>query len=264
MKVGVCIKQVPDTDTRIRVNAAGTGIETADVKWVTNPYDEYALELAMRLKDAKKATDVVVFAIGDASLDQRIRDSLARGADRGVRLDDASFAGSDSLGRARIFGAAAKKEGISLLFCGRQDIDDDQGAVPAMIAEVNGWNQVSWVDKVELEGETVKAVRVAGGGAKEVVTAQAPAVLSVDKLDKDPRMATLPLIMAAKKKPLAVVDAAGLGLAAGSVGAGAALVSEGNLGLPPARPAGRILKGDSAAAVAAELVRLLREEAKVI
>lgn len=264
MKVGVCLKQVPDTDTRIKVNAAGTGIETADVKWVINPYDEYALELALRLKDAKKATEVVIFSIGDAGSEQRIRDGLARGADRAVRLDDAAFAGSDALGRARIYAAAVQAEGIQLLCCGRQDIDDDQGAVPGMVAELCGWRQVSWVDKVEVEGDTFKATRAAGGGAKEVIGGKLPAVLTVDKLDKDPRYATLPGIMAAKKKAIAVKNAAAVGVDAGAIGAGAAQTVEGGMGLPPARPAGRILKGDSAAAVAAELVRLLREEAKVI
>lgn len=263
MKVGVCLKQVPDTDTRIRVNAAGTGIETADVKWVINPYDEYALEMALRLKDAKKATEVVIFTIGDASWEQRIRDGLARGADRAVRLDDAAFAGSDALGKARILAAAAKGEGIELLCCGRQAIDDDQGSVAGMIAEVLGWNQVSWVDKVEVDGGSFTAARAAGGGAKEIVSGALPAVVTVDKLDKEPRYATLPGIMAAKRKPIAVKDGAAIGVDAGTVGAGAALVVESGMGLPPARPAGRILSGEPAA-VAAELVRLLREEAKVI
>lgn len=263
MKVGVCLKQVPDTDTRIRVNAAGNGIDASEVKWIINPYDEFALELALKLKDAKKATEVVIFTIGEAAVEQRIRDGLARGADRAVRLDDPAFAGSDALGRARILAAALKSEGIGLALCGRAAIDGDQGATPAMIAEVLGWRQASWVEKLDIEGETFTATRAADGGTKEVVKGATPAVLTVDKLEKDPRTATLPGIMAAKKKQIAVKNAAAIGVDAGSVGAGAALVVEESMGLPPARPAGRMLSG-APAQVAAELVRLLRDEAKVI
>lgn len=263
MKIGVCLKQVPATDTRIRINGAGNGIETADVKFEINPYDEYALEAAAQLKDQKKATEVVIFSLGDATVEARIRDGLARGADRGVRLDDPAFAGSDSLGKARILAAAIKAEGIDLVLCGRQAIDTDSSAVPAMIAELLGAAQASWVDKLTVDAGTFTANRAAGGGAREVVSGSLPAVITCDKGLNTPRYASLPNIMAAKKKPIVVKGAAALGLDAGSVGAGAALVVETRLGLPPARPAGRILKGD-AAAVSAELVSLLRNEAKVI
>ena len=263
MKIGVCLKQVPATDTRIRVNPSATGILTDDVKWEINCYDEYALEEAIRLKQAGKGTEVVIFSIGEAGTEARIRDGLARGADRAVRLDDAAFAGSDSLGKARILAAAIKAEGIGLVLAGRAAIDGDNGAVPAMVAELLGWPQVSWADKLTIEGETFTAQRAAGSGSKEVVTGRVPVVVTCDKGLNDPRYATLPGIMAAKKKPIVVKDAAALGLDAGSVGAAAALVVEEAMSLPPARPAGRILQGD-AATTAAELVRLLREEAKVI
>lgn len=263
MKIGVCLKQVPATDTRIRVNPTATAILTDDVKWEINPYDEYALEEAIRLKQAGKGTEVVIFSLGDASCEARIRDGLARGADRAVRLDDPALAGSDALGRARALAAAIQQEGIGLLLCGRQSIDTDTGAVPAMIAELLGWRQASWVDKLVLDGEAFTAHRAAGGGTREVVTGRLPAVITCDKGLNEPRYATLPGIMAAKKKPIVVKNAAALGIDAGSVGAGAAVVTEEAMSLPPARPAGRILQGD-AATVAAELVRLLREEAKVI
>lgn len=263
MKVGVCLKQVPDTDTRIRVNATGNGIDASEVKWIINPYDEFALELALKLKDAKKASEVVIFTIGEVQVEQRIRDGLARGADRAVRLEDAAFAGSDALGRARILAAAVQGEGIQLVLCGRAAIDGDQGATAGMMAEVLGWRQASWIEKLDVEADVFVATRAADGGTKEVVKGALPAVLTVDKLEKDPRTATLPGIMAAKRKPIVVKNAAALGLSADSVGAGAALVVEESMGLPPARPAGRMLSG-APAQVAAELVRLLRDEAKVI
>lgn len=263
MKIGVCLKQVPATDTRIRVNPAGTGILTDDVKWEINVYDEFALEEGIRLKQAGKATEVVIFTVGDASAEARIRDGLARGADRAVRLDDPAFAGSDALGKARILAAALQQEGIGLVLAGRQAVDTDSGAVPAMIAELLGWPMASWVDKLAIDGGGFTANRAAGGGTREVVKGGLPAVITCDKGLNEPRYATLPGIMAAKKKAIAVKNAAAIGIDAGSVGAGAAVVVEDGMALPPARPAGRMLTGDPAT-VAAELVRLLREEAKVI
>lgn len=263
MKIGVCVKQVPATDTRIRVNADATAILTDDVKFEINPYDEYALEAGLQLKQAGKATEVVVFTLGGADSEQRIRDALARGADRAVRVDDPALAGSDALGVARALAAAMSAEGIGLVFAGRQAIDGDSSAVPAMLAELLGWSQVSWVDKFSVEGGGFQAQRAAGGGVREVVTGSLPAVVTCDKGLNTPRSSTLPGIMAAKKKVIAVKSLADLGVDASTVGAGAALVSYSGMGLPPARPAGRILTGD-AASVAAELVQLLRNEAKVI
>ncbi|MDP2307645.1 MAG: electron transfer flavoprotein subunit beta/FixA family protein [Pseudomonadota bacterium] len=263
MKIGVCLKQVPATDTRIRVNPTATGILTDDVKWEISPYDEYALEEAIRLKQAGKGTEVVIFTLGEAAADARIRDALARGADRAVRLDDPAFAGSDALGKARILAAAIEQEGIGLVLAGRQSVDTDTGAVPAMLAELLSWRQASWVDKLVIEGEAFTAHRAASGGTREVVTGRLPAVITCDKGLNEPRYATLPGIMAAKKKAIVVKNAAALSIDASTVGAGAAIVVEDAMSLPPARPAGRILQGD-AATVAAELVRLLREEAKVI
>lgn len=263
MKVGVCLKQVPSTDTRIKIAASGAAIDTADVKWEINPYDEFALEEALRLKDAGKATDVIVFTLGGADSEPRIRDALARGATAAIRLDDAAFAGSDSLGKARILAAAVKKAECGLVLCGQKASDDDAAQVPAMMAEILGWPQVCVVDRLEIDGGGLKATRVAGGGAKDVVSASLPAVITATKGLNEPRYASLKGIMMAKSKPIKVQGMADLGLAAGTVGAAAALVSEAGWSLPPERPKGRVLAGDNATVVK-ELVRLLREEAKVI
>lgn len=263
MKVGVCLKQVPATDTRIRINPSANGILTDDVKWEINPYDEYALEEAIRQKAAGKVKEVIIFTIGDAGAEARIRDGLARGADRGVRLDDAAFAGSDAAGKARVLAAALKSEGVELALLGRQGVDTDSSAVGPMLAELLGWRQAGWVDKLVLDGGSFTADRAAGGGVRERVKGALPAVITCDKGLNEPRFPTLPGIMAAKKKPIAVKNAAAIGLDAGSVGAGAALAVESGYSLPPARPSGRILKGDSASVVK-ELVKLLRDEAKVL
>lgn len=260
MKIGVCLKQVPATDTRIRIDNAGTGIVQADIKWEISPYDEFALEEALRLRDAGVGAEVIVFTVGGAESDQRIRDALARGANRAIRLDDAAFAGLDGLGVARVLAAAAKKEGVELVLCGKQAGDDDNGQVPAMIAELLDWSQALVVDRLEVGGGRFKAWRVASGGVRDVVEGPLPAVISCTKGLNEPRYASLKGIMEAKKKSLTVVNAAALGLDAGALAPVARTV---NMGLPPERPKGRVLSGDNATVVR-ELVRLLREEAKVI
>ncbi len=263
MKVGVCLKQVPATDSRIQVKDPAAGVDTSDVKWEINPYDEFALEEALKLKDDKKASEVVIFTFGDKAAEAKIRDGLARGADRAVRIDDPALQGSDALGIARALAAAAKKEGVDILFCGKQAVDDDQAQVPAMVAELLGWPQVLAVDHIDYGDGSLRARRPAGGGATEVVEAPLPVVISCDKGLNEPRYASLRGIMMAKKKKIAVLGVGDLGLDPSQVGAAAAMVAESNWSEPPPRPPGRILEGDTPQVVA-ELVRLLREEAKVI
>lgn len=263
MKIGVCLKQVPASDSRIKIAGSAEGVDASDLKMEINPYDEFALEEALKLKDAKVASDVVVFTVGGADAEQRVRDALARGATAAVRLDDAAFAGSDSLGVARILAAAAKSEGCDMLLAGKQAIDDDNSQVPAMVAELLGWPQVTVVDKLEISGGSFKAWRQSGGGARDVVTGSLPAVFSADKGMNTPRYAKLRGIMMAKRKKIPVKGAADLGLDAGSVGAAGAHVTLGNWGEPPARPPGRTLQGDVPSMVK-ELVTLLRDEAKVL
>ncbi len=263
MKIGVCLKQVPATDSAIKINADATGIVTDDVKWIVNPYDEFALEAALQLKEAGQASEVVVLSMGAADSEARIKDGLARGAGSAVRLHDDAFAGSDSLGIARVIAAACKKAEIGLLLCGRQAIDTDNWQVPAMVAELLGWGQVSAISTLALEGETVTATRAAGSGSSHLVQTRVPAVLTCDKGLNTPRFATLKGIMMAKRKKIACWGAADLGLD-GGVGAAGAHVTVSGYAPPAARPAGRVIDGDSPAAKAQELVRLLREEAKVI
>lgn len=265
MKVGVLLKQVPDTETRIRINATATGIATDGIKYVINPYDEFALEEALKLLDAKKATEVVLFCLGGgaAQADQRIRDGLARGANRGVWLNDAAFEGSDALGAARALSAAVKAEGIQLLLCGKQAVDDDSCAVPAMVAELLGWAGVMFISALEINGGAFKATRDAGKGLRQVVSGNLPAVMSCDKALNVPRYASLPGIMKARTKPIANKKPADLGLDASKVGKAAAVVTDANWGLPPERPKGRILQGEPDQVVK-ELVRVLRNEAKVL
>jgi electron transfer flavoprotein beta subunit len=263
VKIGVCLKQVPATDTRIKIKDPESGVDTAGVKWEINPYDEFALEEALRLKDAKKATKVILFTVGGKDSEQKIREGLARGADGAVRIDDPALAGSDSLGIARALAAALKAEGVDLVLTGKQAVDGDRSQVPAMLAELLDWPQILDLAKLEIDGTSVKGWRNAGGGSRDVVATSLPVVLSADKELNEPRYASLRGIMMAKRKKIAVKGLGDLGLTADQVGAGAAQVVENSWSLPPQRVGVQMIDGDGAAA-AHELVRLLREDAKVI
>ena len=263
MKIGVCLKQVPATDARIKIKDPESGVDTAGVKWEINPYDEFALEEALRLKDAKKASTVVLFTIGDQGSEQKIREGLARGADAAIRIDDPALAGSDSLGIARTLAAALKTEGVDLVIAGKQSVDGDRAQVPAMIAEILDWPQVLAIAKLEVDGSEAKAWRNAGGGSRDLIATSLPAVLTADKDLNEPRYAKLRDIMKAKRKKIAVKTLSDIGLSADQVGAGAAQIAEHNWSVPQQRAEVHMVSGSGADA-ARELVRLLREDAKVI
>ena len=264
MKIGVCIKQVPASDSRIKINAEQTGIVTDEIKWEMNPYDEFALEAALQLKEAGQATEVVLLTVGGADCEARIRgDGLARGADGAIRLDGPGFEGADALGVARLLAAAIQKAEIGLVFCGKQAIDNDTSQLPPMLAETLGWPQAMVVSELNLEGETLTVHRAAGGGNRMVLQMALPAVVSTDKGLNTPRFASLKGIMMAKRKPITVWGAEDLGLSADTGGAGA-LVQESTMTLPPPRPEGRILEGESVGDKVKALVTALREEVKVI
>lgn len=268
MKVGVLLKQVPASDTRIKINGDASGIVTDEVKWEINPYDEFALEAALQLKEAGTASAVVLLTLGDKDAEGRIKDAVARGAgklvDDAIRIDDPALAGSDSLGIARALAAAASKAGVQLLLAGKQAIDTDNAQVPSMVAELLDWAQVSVVTELTVEGGSITAHRDAGGGDKEVVQTSLPAVITCDKGLNSPRFASLKGIMMAKRQKISTWGIGDLGLDAGSVGAAGALVNEGAYSEPPPRPSGRVINLGSPEANVKELVRLLREEAKVI
>ncbi len=251
MKVGVLLKQVPATDTRIKIAGPDAGVDTSDVKWEINAYDEFALEAALELSDAKTASEVVIISVGDSSVEPQIRDGLARGAKSAVRIELSGA--SDSLAIARAVAQVVQSEGIELVLAGKQAIDTDNAQVPAMVAEVLGWGQITDVDQLEFSGSDVKGWRASGGGNRDVIATSLPCVISTDKGLNKPRYAKLRGIMKAKRKKIAVVNADG----------GAGLVNYGAWSEPPARPPGRILEGD-VSSVVSQLVTALREEAKVL
>jgi electron transfer flavoprotein beta subunit len=259
MKIGVCIKSTPDTDARIRVNDAEDGIVQTDLKFVISPYDSFGLEEAVQTKE-EHGGEVVLLSVGRDAVVKNLRDGLAVGADRAVLLSDAALEQTDALGVGRALAAAIKREDLQLVFCGCQAIDDDNSQVPAMVAELLSWPQVSFVSEFSTDGSSFQATRDVGGGVREVVSGTLPVVITATRGLNTPRYPKLPAIMKAKRKPLATLSLSDLGLAPADV-APAVVLS--NYAPPPKRPEGRVLEGERSEVVS-QLVRLLREEAKVI
>jgi electron transfer flavoprotein beta subunit len=260
MKIAVCVKQVPDTETRVRIAPAANAISEADVaNWIVSPYDEFAVEEALRIKE-KQGGEVVLVTAGPERAQAALRTGLAMGADSALHVKDAALDASDTLGTARALAAAIRTLGsVDLVLCGQQGIGGDHSQVPGMLAELLDLPQVTVAVKIEI-GDGQATVEREIEGARETWTTPLPAVLSAQKGLNEPRYASLKGIMAAKKKPVQVLDLAALGLDAAAV---APKLRVTRLELPPPRPPVRLIEGDPAAQ-AQELVRLLHEDAKVI
>jgi electron transfer flavoprotein beta subunit len=259
MKILVAIKQVPDTATQVKIASDAKSIETAGITWIVSPYDEFAVEEALRIKEKRGAGEVVAVTLGPDRAKEALRSCLAMGADRAIHVNDPAFGEADTLMTARALAAVIKQEQPALVLVGRQAIDDDMGAVGAQLAEVLGWPCAYWIMEEAIDGDakTVKAARQVEGGL-EVFDLPLPAVLAAQKGLNEPRYPTLKGIMGAKKKEIKDVKASDLGLS----GEAAQLSIVGLEALPP-RPPGRIIDGDIATATK-ELVRSLREDAKAI
>ena len=263
MKILVCVKQVPATDSRIKPAADGQSIDPAGVEYVINPYDEYAVEEALRLKE-KLGGEVIALGIGVGKAEEGLRTCLALGCDRALIVKDEAFAGADALATARTLAAIIKAQAPDLVLMGKQAVDDDQMAVPSMLAELLDWPQAGVVIKLEVaaDGKSAVAEREIEG-AVEVIALPFPAVISTQKGLNEPRYASLKGIMAAKKKPIDTVDPASVGLSAATAGKAGSRAKLDALTPPPERAAGRLLSGDADAQVK-ELARILHEELKVI
>ena len=263
VKIVVLVKQVPDTETKIKIGADGKSIDTSDVKWIMNPYDEYAVEAALRLQESLGAS-VTILSMGPERTVESIRTALAMGADTGVLVDDPAAEGSDALGKAKVLAAALRGLEFDLVLCGHRAVDDDENQVGIMVAELMELPHLGLAVSVEVADGKAKIERPVEG-AKVTLEATLPALVTFGGAHAvwNPRYASLPGIMKAKKKPLETKTLADLGLSADEVGAQAARVSVTSMEMPQERQAGRMLEGDSAEK-AKELVRLLHEEAKVI
>ena len=259
MKIIVCMKQVPDTEARIRIGPEGNAIVEADVNWIVSPYDEFAVEEALKIKEAKGG-EVILVCVGPDRAQSALRSGLAMGADSAVHLKDPAFDAADTLGTARILAAAIRTLGpFDLVLAGQQGVGGDNSQIPGLLAELLDLPQVTVAVKIDVQdGKAVVEREIEG--AHETWETSLPAVISAQKGLNEPRYASLKGIMAAKKKPISVVDAAALGLGADALAPKAKVVA---LELPPPRPPIRMIEGDPDTQ-AKELLRLLHEEAKVI
>ena len=264
MKIVVCMKQTPDTEATIKITGDKQGIEEQNIKWVMNPYDEYAVEQALKLKE-KQGGETVVVCLGPDRVTEAMRTALAMGIDKGVHLKDPAFNLSDATGTAKALAAAIKPLAPDLILCGRQAIDWDMAQVPMILAELLDMPHVHAVAKMEMAGDGKSAAanrRIEGG--EEVIEVKLPAVLTCDKGLNEPRYASLPGIMKAKKKELKPVSLAETGLSVNDVGkAGSKVQILEYLPLPD-RPPGKVLKEQETEVMVKQVVKLLREEAKII
>ena len=264
MNIIVCLKQVPDTESQIKIGSDEKSIVTDDIKWVMNPYDEYGVEEALRLKE-KFGGEVTVVGLGPKRVTETIRTALAMGADKGVLISDDALEGSDSIATAKALAAAIKDLDYDLILTGQRGIDDDMGTVGAGIAEFLGIPQLSLIIKVDVaeDGKSVTVTRPVEGQAL-VIESSLPALITAQKGLNEPRYASLPGIMKAKKKPLDEKTLADLGLDASEFGEGARKVKILAITSPPERTSGKIIEGETPQEKAAELARLLHEEAKAV
>ncbi len=264
MNIIVCIKQVPDTESQIKIGPDGKSIVTDDIKWVMNPYDEFGVEEALRLKE-KFGGEVTVVGLGPKRVTESIRTALAMGADKAVLISDDALEGSDESATAKGLAAAIKDLEYDLIFTGQRGVDDDMGVVGAALAEFLGIPNLSLIIELEAseDGKSVKVTRPIEGEAL-VIESSLPALITAQKGLNEPRYASLPGIMKAKKKPLEEKTLSDLGLEAADFGEGARKVKILEITPPPDRDAGKIIDGETPLEKAAELAKLLHEEAKAI
>ena len=249
MKVLVPVKRVVDFNVKVRVKADRSGVETANVKMSMNPFDEIGVEEAMRLKEAGKASEVIAVSIGPAACQETIRTALAMGADRGIHVE--TDQALQPLAVAKLLKAVAAKEAPGLVILGKQAIDDDCNQTGQMLAALLGWPQGTFASKLAFKDDKLEVTREVDGGL-ETVLLKLPAIVTTDLRLNEPRYASLPNIMKAKKKPIDKLTPEALGVEV------APRLTTLKVEEPPKRVAGVKVKD------VAELVLKLKQEAKVI
>lgn len=257
MNIYVCIKQVPATETKIKINAAGNGIDTTGIKWIMSPYDEFAVEEALRVKEKNAGSTVTVVSVGPQRVTETIRTALAMGCDNAIWVDATEDVDSFQVAKA-LAGVIKKETKADLIFTGKQAIDDDNAQVSQLMATFLEIPYVTVALNAEYGASDVTVKRETEGGTLEVIHMPYPALIAAQKGMNEPRFASLPNIMKAKKKEIKSYKLADVGVTDGD-----RKIKLVNMQLPPPKQAGKKLSGDSATQ-ARELVRALREEAKVI
>lgn len=262
MNIFVCVKQVPDTETKVTPNGDKTFIETTNIKWIMNPYDEFAVEQALLVKQANADSTITVLRVGSVKDTEALRTAMAMGADESFLVDAAD--NLDSYSIAKALKGAIEKSGKTpdLILTGKQAIDDDCLQVPQILAQMLDMPSVSVIVGFEQEGDKLTVKREVEGGALEVYEMNKPAVIACNKGLNTPRYASLPGIMKAKKKPLTTLSLADVGVSDAD-----RRVKYSNFQLPPEKPPGKkfeAMEADQRAEAVKQVVNLLRTEAKVI
>ncbi|WP_150785051.1 electron transfer flavoprotein subunit beta/FixA family protein [Pseudomonas fluorescens] len=249
MKILVAVKRVVDYNVKVRVKADHSGVDLANVKMSMNPFCEIAVEEAVRLKEQGIASEIVVVSVGPSTAQEQLRTALALGADRAILVESAEDL--TSLAVAKLLKVVVDKEQPRLVILGKQAIDSDNNQTGQMLAALSGYGQGTFASKVDISGDTIAVTREVDGGA-QTVALKLPAIVTTDLRLNEPRYASLPNIMKAKKKPLEVVTADALGVSTASTNTTVKVEA------PAARSAGIMVKS------VAELVEKLKNEAKVI
>jgi electron transfer flavoprotein beta subunit len=260
VEIAVLLKQVPATESLIQIADDGTSIKTDDIKWVINPYDEFAVEEALQIKEAHGGS-VTIISVGPEKTTEAIRTALAMGADKGILISDPAAEGCDGLNTARILAAVLRETPFDLIIAGQRAVDDDNFQVGPAVAEFLSIPNISMVIKQEIIDAKIRCHGTIDGGTV-ILEAPLPVLFTTQRGLNEPRYASLPGIMKAKKKPIDIKTLADIGLEVDRIGKSLTRIVA--MQTPPERKGGRMITGDSAQAKAAELVRILHEEAKVI
>ena len=278
MKIVVIVRQTPDTAAKIQANASGNGIETSDIKWILNPFDEFAVEEAVQIKEATGA-ELIVLTVGPDRSVEALRTALAMGGDSSIHIKDESFGEMDSYALAKVIASKIKAMGdVDLIFAGKKWIDEESGQVAIQVAEELAIPQATLATRVAVD-EGAKKVKVQSEieGGQRIVEMTFPALITCERGLNEPRYASLPGIMKAKKKPLeeVLIDSIDLeetGLTQDGLGSAGSRIKVDSIDIPVIKRSLNIIKGEKADTVQADeiqkasenLAKLLREEAKIL
>ena len=278
LKIVVIVRQTPDTEAKIQANASGNGIETSDIKWILNPFDEFAVEEAVQIKEATGA-ELIVLTVGPDRSVEALRTALAMGGDSSIHIKDKSFGEMDSYALAKVIASKIKAMGdVDLIFAGKKWIDEESGQVAIQVAEELAIPQATLATRVAVD-EGAKKVKVQSEieGGQRIVEMTFPALITCERGLNEPRYASLPGIMKAKKKPLeeVLIDSIDLeetGLTQDGLGSAGSRIKVDSIDIPVIKRSLNIIKGEKADTVQADeiqkasenLAKLLREEAKIL
>jgi electron transfer flavoprotein beta subunit len=260
VEIVVLLKQVPATESLIRVADDNRSIKTDDIKWVINPYDEFAVEEALRIKEANGGS-VTIVSLGTEKASEAIRTALAMGADKGILIADQKALDFDALTVARVLAAVLKEVSFDLIIAGQRSVDMDNFQVGPATAELLDIPHISMVIKQDIDNSKIRCHKTVEGGTA-IFEMPLPALFTTQRGLNEPRYASLPGIMKAKKKPIDIKTIADIGIDVDSISKSKAKVVA--ITPPPERKGGIMIKGESDQAKAAELVRILHEDAKVL